>query len=66
MLVGNNLRVLIPASVLLGGALITFADVLARLTIVPAELPVGLLTSSLGVPFFLWLILREKRKFAYD
>ena len=66
MLVGNNLRFLLPASVVLGGTLVTLADVLARLLIVPAELPVGLLTSALGVPFFLWLILREKRKFAYD
>ena len=66
MLVGNNLNVLLPASVLMGGSLVTLSDVLARLLIVPAELPVGLLTSALGVPFFLWLILREKRKFAYD
>lgn len=64
MIVGSNLRMLIPASALCGGALVSLADVIARLIIVPAELPIGLLTSALGVPFFLWLILREKRKFA--
>ena len=65
MLVGNNLKVLLPATALCGAALVTLADVCARLIIVPAELPIGLLTSALGVPFFLGLILREKRKFAH-
>lgn len=66
MLVGEHLKLLLPATALLGAALVTLADLCARLLVVPAELPVGLLTSALGVPFFLWLILREKRKFTYD
>ncbi|MDM7861135.1 iron ABC transporter permease [Alteromonas sp. ASW11-36] len=65
MLVGTQLRILLPIVTIVGGALVTLADVAARVIIVPAELPIGLLTSALGVPFFLWLILREKRRFSH-
>jgi iron complex transport system permease protein len=45
----------------LGGALIlTLADWLARLLVSPAELPIGLVTSLIGGPFFFWLLLRGK------
>lgn len=66
MLVGTQLRVLLPTTAIVGAVLVTLADVAARVVIVPAELPIGLLTSALGVPFFLWLILREKKKFSHD
>ncbi len=66
MLVGTQLKVLLPTCAISGAILVTLADVAARTVIVPAELPIGLLTSALGVPFFLWLILREKRKFSHD
>ena len=66
MLVGSKLTILLPSSMLVGASLVTLADVSARLLVVPAELPIGLLTSALGVPFFLGLILREKKKFTYD
>lgn len=65
MLVGTNIQILLPASAISGAALITFADVGARLFIVPAELPIGLITSAIGVPFFLWLVMREKRKLSH-
>jgi iron complex transport system permease protein len=45
--------------------MVTIADTLARTMIIPAELPIGLLTSLIGVPFFLFVILREKRKLSY-
>jgi iron complex transport system permease protein len=51
---------LLPASALLGAALAIAADLGARTLIVPAELPVGLITSAIGAPFFLWLILRMR------
>lgn len=57
---GANHRYLIPASALGGAILLLFADTLARTIILPAELPVGLLTSLLGGPFFLYLLLRGK------
>ena len=50
----------LPASVLLGGALMVCADLLARTAVTPAELPVGLVTSAIGAPFFLWLIARAR------
>lgn len=66
MFVGGQLNMLLPTSAVLGAIIVALADVCARLIIVPAELPIGLLTSAIGVPFFLWLIVREKRKYGYD
>lgn len=48
----------LPAAVLLGASLMVMADLISRTVIVPAELPVGLVTSAIGAPFFLWLITR--------
>ncbi len=65
MVMGSHLRILLPSSALLGSILVTCADTLARTIIIPAELPIGLLTSLIGVPFFLFLIVREKRKLSH-
>ena len=51
---------LIPASALLGALVMTVVDVAARLIIPPAELPIGIITSVLGGPVFLWLLLRHR------
>ncbi|WP_019677492.1 FecCD family ABC transporter permease [Arsukibacterium perlucidum] len=61
LLTGPDLRSLIPLSALAGALLVTSADTLARILIIPAELPVGLVTSMLGVPFFLYLLLQYRR-----
>jgi iron complex transport system permease protein len=45
--------------VLLGGSLLVGADVIARIVVVPAELPLGIVTALIGAPFFLWLLLRR-------
>ncbi len=58
MLAGSDHRVVLPGSVLLGGALLVFADTLARTLLAPLQLPVGVLTALLGVPIFLWLLRR--------
>ncbi len=55
---GNDQRLLLPASVLAGGALLMGADTLARTIIAPEQLPVGVLTALLGVPLFLFLLSR--------
>ena len=61
MWLGADHRGLIPGSLLAGAILLLIADTLARTVAAPAEMPVGLLTSLLGAPWFLWLIfLREK------
>jgi iron complex transport system permease protein len=56
--IGNDQRLLLPASVLAGGTLLMAADTLARTVIAPEQLPVGVLTALLGVPVFLFLLSR--------
>ena len=58
LLSGVNHTYVVIGSALLGSSLMVFADLLSRLLIQPAELPVGLITSAIGSPFFLWLIFR--------
>lgn len=61
MWLGADHRWLIPGSVLAGAMLLLVADTLARTLVSPAEMPVGLLTSLLGGPWFLALIFRQRR-----
>jgi iron complex transport system permease protein len=60
MLVGSDSRLLMPASMLLGGTYLMMVDTLARL-IAASEIPLGILTSFVGAPFFLFLMLRRRR-----
>ncbi len=52
-------RVLLPASAILGAVLTIVADTVARTIVSPAEMPVGIITSLVGGPFFLWLLYRS-------
>ncbi|MGC9444164.1 MAG: FecCD family ABC transporter permease [Candidatus Methanospirareceae archaeon] len=63
MVIGGDNRYLIPASGLFGAVILLTADTVARRIVAPTILPVGLLTSFLGVPLFLYLILRRKREY---
>lgn len=65
-LVGGDNRWLLPAAALLGGAFVLLCDVAARLLFAPFELPVGIVMSLLGGPFFLYLLLHRKRGRVYD
>ncbi len=56
MLIGPDHRQLLPASALAGAILLVLADALSRVLIAPAELPVGVITALLGVPFFISLL----------
>ena len=56
LMIGPDHRLLLPASALAGGSLLLFADLLARLMLGPAELPIGIVTALLGAPFFLYLL----------
>ncbi|MQA91075.1 MAG: iron chelate uptake ABC transporter family permease subunit [Gemmatimonas sp.] len=56
---GNDYRFLVPASALLGAAFLTAADTVARVAAAPTELPVGVVTAFVGVPFFVWLLRRR-------
>lgn len=59
LLWGSRHRFLIPASALLGAAFLVLADLVARVAAAPTELPVGVVTAFVGVPFFVWLLRRR-------
>jgi iron complex transport system permease protein len=59
LLIGYDHKYLIAGSVVFGGAFLTLCDTFARTLIAPAEIPVGVITSLLGGPFFVWLLLRS-------
>ncbi|MDQ6736915.1 MAG: iron ABC transporter permease [Gemmatimonadota bacterium] len=61
MLRSSNYTFLIPASALLGAVMMSVVDVVARLLIPPADLPVGIITAVVGAPVFLWILLRQQR-----
>ena len=61
IIIGSDYRYLIPASSLIGALLLLISDTIARNIIAPTELPVGIITSFIGVPFFLYLIIKQKR-----
>ncbi|PID22014.1 iron ABC transporter permease [Sporosarcina sp. P3] len=63
-IVGGDYRFLLPASALGGGLLVVVADTIARTLFNPIELPVGILLSFLGGPFFLYLIQKRRDSFA--
>ena len=60
LIVGSTNKWVLPGSALLGASLTVLADTLARTAIAPAEIPVSLVTSALGAPFFLWLLTRSR------
>lgn len=60
MLFGNDQRILLPASAIAGGSVLTLADLLARTVVAPTQLPVGVITALIGVPVFLWLLSRSR------
>jgi len=59
MVAGNDQRVVLPAAMLLGGAMVVTADTIARTAFAPLQLPVGVLTALIGVPVFLWFLGRR-------
>ncbi|MDD4653588.1 MAG: iron ABC transporter permease, partial [Methanothrix sp.] len=61
MIIGGDHRFLLPGSALVGALLLLGADTLSRVVLAPAILPVGIMTSFLGVPFFVCLFLQRRR-----
>jgi iron complex transport system permease protein len=59
---GPDYRRLLPLSVLGGAAALLFSDVIARIVLAPQEIPVGIVTSLAGAPFFLWVLRRSKNQ----
>jgi len=62
ILIGGDNRFLIPCACLTGGVLLLLADTLARVVLAPVEIPVGIVTSLIGTPFFIYLLLKRKRQ----
>lgn len=60
LLQGPEHRNLLPNAALLGAIVLLLADMIARVVVAPAELPIGIITAVLGGPFFLWILLRNR------
>ncbi|MET0219409.1 MAG: iron ABC transporter permease [Tardiphaga sp.] len=60
LVIGPSHRLLLPASVGLGAILLVGADTLARTIVAPAEMPIGILTATVGAPVFLLILLRQR------
>lgn len=58
--IGSDYRYLFPASIFLGGTIVMLCDTVARVMFAPMEIPVGIIMSALGAPFFLYLLRRRK------
>ena len=66
LFIGPNHKYLIPGSAILGAILLGIADLISKTIIAPAQLPVGIITSAIGAPFFVWLILGQKKRISYS
>ena len=64
LLLGADNRYVLPGSAILGGCLMLIADIFSRMIVQPAELPIGIITSLIGAPFFLYL-LRKRRQLGF-
>ena len=62
LLVGGDHKKVLPISALLGGILVVWVDVAARMLIAPEELPVGILTAVIGGPIFIWMLKKNSRE----
>lgn len=60
LFIGSDYRYLLPASIFTGSAVLLFCDTLSRVMFAPLEIPVGIIMSALGAPFFLYLLRRKK------
>ena len=60
LFIGSDYRYLIPATIFTGSAVVVICDTLARVMFAPLEIPVGIIMSALGAPFFLYLLRRKK------
>lgn len=61
--IGADHRWLLLSSAISGGILLLIADLLSRTIAIPAEIPVGILTSLMGGPFFLWILIKQKNRY---
>jgi iron complex transport system permease protein len=62
LILGPDNRILIPGCLLSGAAFVVIADLIARTALAPQEIRLGILTSFVGAPFFLYLLIKNRRK----
>jgi iron complex transport system permease protein len=62
LIVGPDHKILFPTSAIAGGIVMLLSDTIARTILSPREIPVGIITSIVGVPFFLYLLVRSKKQ----
>lgn len=65
LVLGPDHRLLIPASALAGATFLIVTDTIARTVLAPTELPVGIITALIGAPFFIYLLRRTRREYAF-
>jgi iron complex transport system permease protein len=65
-IIGADNRFLIPASALIGAIFVLFCDFISRIVFAPFEMPVGIMLSAIGGPFFIYLLFKQKRGKLYD
>jgi len=65
LVAGPDHRLLLPAAALAGAIFVVLADLLARVVLAPSEIPVGIVTAVIGAPFFLYLLRRNRKEYAF-
>jgi len=65
LILGPDHRLLLPAATLVGAIFLVLADLVARMVIAPAEMPVGIVTALVGAPFFIYLLRRNRRDYDF-
>jgi iron complex transport system permease protein len=65
LVLGPDHRLLLPAAALGGGIFLVIADLLTRTVLAPSEVPVGIITALIGAPFFIYLLRRSRREYAF-
>ena len=63
MILGGDHRLVLPASIVIGGALMLVADLFSKMVMVPLELPVGAITTVIGAPVFAYLLIKKGRMY---
>jgi iron complex transport system permease protein len=63
MILGGDHRLILPASIAIGGFMMLVADLIARMVITQSELPVGAITALIGVPLFAFLLMKKGRMY---
>jgi iron complex transport system permease protein len=63
MMLGGDHRLVLPASIAIGGVLMLIADLIARMAVSQSELPVGAITALIGVPLFAFLLMKKGRMY---